>query len=271
MLLPVLQPAELWQRTGPLRDRRAVQAQRPQGLADYVLAMTHEESITFHIAREVRSYRELPKILYHVQVKERDEPRPRAGVLRTREFTMKDSYSFDRDDEGLDASYELHRRAYARILDRCGVRWYEVESDVGMMGGSAAHEYMAPVARRARTRSRSRPATRRTSRSPRREPQPVELPPPLDEPREVPTPGLTTVDEVAGALGVVLRGRAEGDPRDRRGPRHGPGAGPRRPPPQRDQAHQRARRRVPPGDRRRRSRRRSGRRGSSAPSAPRCP
>ena len=108
--------------------------------------MTHEEALTFHVAREIRSYRELPKILYHVQVKERDEPRPRAGVLRTREFTMKDSYSFDRDPEGLDASYELHRRAYARILDRCGLRWYEVESDVGMMGGRGAHEYMAPCA-----------------------------------------------------------------------------------------------------------------------------
>ena len=82
--------------------------------------MTNEEALTFHVARDIRSYRELPKILYHVQVKERDEPRPRAGVLRTREFTMKDAYSFDRDDEGLDASYELHRRAYERILDRCG-------------------------------------------------------------------------------------------------------------------------------------------------------
>ena len=113
-----------------------------------VLAMTHEEAVTFHVAREVRSYRELPLILYHIQTKERDEPRPRAGVLRTREFTMKDAYSFDRDEEGLARSYELQAGAYERILDRCGLRWYKVESDVGMMGGTGAHEYMAPCAGR---------------------------------------------------------------------------------------------------------------------------
>ena len=108
--------------------------------------MTHEETLTFHIAREVRSYRDLPLLLYHFQTKERDEPRPRAGVLRTREFIMKDAYSFDRDREGLDASYELHVEAYDRIFDRAGLEWYRVESDVGMMGGFGAHEYMAPCA-----------------------------------------------------------------------------------------------------------------------------
>ena len=87
-------------------------------------------------------------MLFHIQTKERDEPRPRAGVLRTREFTMKDAYSFDRDEEGLARSYELQAGAYERILDRCGLRWYRVESDVGMMGGSGAHEYMAPCAGR---------------------------------------------------------------------------------------------------------------------------
>src|SRR6266487_1200498 len=145
MLMPVLQPAELWRRTGryaidelfKLKDRKQ---------AELVLAMTHEENLTFHIAREVRSYRELPMILYHVQTKERDEPRPRAGVLRTREFTMKDSYSFDRDADGLERSYQLHIQAYDRIFDRCGLRWYRVEADVGMMGGSGAHDYMAPGA-----------------------------------------------------------------------------------------------------------------------------
>ncbi len=200
MLLPVLQPAELWRRSGryaidelfKLKDRKD---------SEHVLAMTHEESLTFHIARELRSYRELPKILYHVQVKERDEPRPRAGVLRTREFTMKDSYSFDRDEEGLAASYELHRRAYARILDRCGLRWHEVESDVGMMGGTAAHEYMAPCAA-GEDEVALAPGYAANIDVATAEAQPVELPPPLDEPREVPTPGLTTVDEVAQALGV---------------------------------------------------------------------
>ena len=94
----------------------------------------------------MRSYRDLPLILYHFQVKERDEPRPRAGVLRTREFIMKDSYTFDRDPEGLDASYQKHVVAYDRIIDRCGLEWYRVEADVGMMGGIGAHEYMAPCA-----------------------------------------------------------------------------------------------------------------------------
>ena len=97
-----------------------------------------------HVAKAVRSYRDLPLILYHIQVKERDEPRPRAGVLRTREFTMKDSYTFDRDADGLQHGYDLHIQAYDRIFDRCGLEWYRVESDVGMMGGIGAHEYMAP-------------------------------------------------------------------------------------------------------------------------------
>ena len=200
MLMPVLQPAELWKRTGrygieelfKLRDRRD---------ADLVLAMTHEENLTFHISRELRSYRELPKILYHVQTKERDEPRPRAGVLRTREFTMKDSYSFDRDEAGLDASYELHRNAYARILDRCGLGWYEVAADVGMMGGTGAHEYMAPCAA-GENEVALAPGYAANVEVASADPQPVELPPALDEPREVPTPALTTVDDVSGALGV---------------------------------------------------------------------
>src|SRR5947208_4167306 len=143
MLMPVLQPAEPWRKTGrydidalfKLTDRKG---------SPLVLAMTHEEAVTFHVAQIVRSYRDLPLILYHFQVKERDEPRPRAGVLRTREFIMKDSYSFDRDQVGLQERYELHVGAYDRIMQRTGLRFYRVESDVGMMGGLGAHEYMAP-------------------------------------------------------------------------------------------------------------------------------
>src|ERR671922_2023461 len=104
MLMPVLQPAELWKRTGRYGIDELFKLEDRKG-SPHVLAMTHEENLTFHVAQDVRSYRELPKILYHLQVKERDEPRPRAGVLRTREFTMKDSYSFDRDAEGLEAAY----------------------------------------------------------------------------------------------------------------------------------------------------------------------
>lgn len=145
MLMPVLQPAEPWQRTGRYEIEEMFKLADRKG-SPLVLAMTHEECITHHVAREIRSYRELPLMLFHIQTKERDEPRPRAGVLRTREFTMKDAYSFDRDAAGLERSYELQSGAYERILDRCGLRWYRVESDVGMMGGSGAHEYMAPCA-----------------------------------------------------------------------------------------------------------------------------
>ena len=200
MLMPLLQPAEPWKRTGRYAIEELFKLEDRKG-SPHVLAMTHEEALTFHVARDIRSYRELPKILYHLQVKERDEPRPRAGVLRTREFTMKDSYSLDRDPEGLDASYELHRRAYARMLDRCGLRWYEVESDVGMMGGTAAHEYMAPSPA-GENEVALAPGYAANVEIATAAPQPVEVPPALDEPREVPTPGLTTVEEVSSALGV---------------------------------------------------------------------
>jgi prolyl-tRNA synthetase len=145
MLMPVLQPAELWRKTGRLEIDELFKLSDRKG-SELVLAMTHEEAVTFHVAQIVRSYRDLPLILYHFQVKERDEPRPRAGVLRTREFIMKDSYSFDRDQAGLEERYALHVGAYDRIMGRTGLRFYRVEGDVGMMGGLGAHEYMAPCA-----------------------------------------------------------------------------------------------------------------------------
>jgi prolyl-tRNA synthetase len=201
MLMPVLNPAEIWQRSGRyqsigdelfrLKDRRG---------SDMVLAMTHEEIVTTHVAQVVRSYRDLPLILYHFQTKERDEPRPRAGVLRTREFIMKDSYTFDRDAAGLDVGYEKHREAYDRIFDRAGLRWYRVESDVGMMGGSGAHEYMAPCAAGENDVALA-PGYAANVEVATATPQPVDLPPEQDL-EEVSTPGLTTVAEVAGALGV---------------------------------------------------------------------
>src|SRR5215203_3321590 len=171
MLMPVLQPAEIWRRTGrydidelfKLKDRKD---------ADLALAITHEENVTFHVAREVRSYRELPKILYHVQTKERDEPRPRAGVLRTREFVMKDSYSFDRDVSGLERSYELHIGAHDYMAPCAGG-----ENAVAVAPDYAANVEIASAEARV-----------------------IPLPPRLDEPKREPTPGLTTVDEVAAAL-----------------------------------------------------------------------
>src|SRR3954453_20064853 len=200
MLMPVMQPAELWKKTGRYDIDELFKLQDRKG-TDYVLGMTHEEVITFHMSREIRSYRQLPMMAYHIQTKERDDPRPRAGVLRTREFIMKDAYTFDRDEEGLARSYELQAEAYGRILDRCGVRWYRVESDVGMVGGTDADEYMAPcpagedeVALAAGYAANVEIASA--------EPQPVELPGPLSAPEEVDTPGLTKVEEVAGHLGL---------------------------------------------------------------------
>lgn len=200
MLMPVMQPAEIWQRTGRYGIEELFKLEDRRG-ASMVLAMTHEESLTYHVAREVRSYRDLPLSLFHIQTKERDEPRPRAGVLRTREFTMKDAYSFDRDEEGLDRSYELQAEAYARIFDRCGLRWHRVESDVGMMGGTGAHEYMAPCAA-GENEVALAPGYAANVEVASAEPRPVELPAPLEAPEEVSTPGLTAVEEVSGALGV---------------------------------------------------------------------
>jgi prolyl-tRNA synthetase len=202
MLMPVLQPIEPWLKTGraqidelfKLKDRRG---------ADLVLAMTHEEVVTMHVAQLVHSYRDLPLILYHVQTKERDEPRPRAGVLRTREFVMKDSYSVDRDAEGLDHSYGLHVQAYDRIFDRCGLEWYRVESDVGMMGGLGAHEYMAPCPAGENEVALSSAGYAANVEVASATPRPVEgLPEPLAAPEEVETPGATTIDAVATLLGA---------------------------------------------------------------------
>src|SRR3954467_3341918 len=202
MLMPVLLPADLWKRSGRsesvgaelfrLRDRRE---------AEMVLAMTHEEVVTFHLANAVRSWRDLPLILYHFQTKERDEPRPRAGVLRTRDFVMKDSYTFDRNAEGLDVGYGKHIEAYDRIFDRCGLEWYRVESDVGMMGGLGAHEYMAPSAA-GENEVALAPGYAANVEIAAAEPQRTELGHALDAPEAVQTPGLTTVAEVARALGV---------------------------------------------------------------------
>ncbi|TMM04113.1 MAG: proline--tRNA ligase [Actinobacteria bacterium] len=201
MLMPVLQPAEPWRRSGrypieelfKLNDRRG---------ADMVLALTHEEVVTGHVAAAIRSYRDLPLILYHFQIKERDETRPRAGVLRTREFIMKDSYTFDRDREGLDARYEKHVEAYDRMCDRCGIEWYRVEADVGVMGGVGAHEYMAPCAAGENDVALADGYAANVEVA-SAEAQPVELPEQVAGPAEVATPGLTTVEEVASELGVA--------------------------------------------------------------------
>jgi prolyl-tRNA synthetase len=201
LLMPVLLPAEPWRKTGRYAIEEMFKLSDRKG-AEMVLAMTHEEIVTSHVAQLVRSYRDLPLALYHFQVKERDEPRPRAGVLRTREFIMKDSYSFDVDAEGLDASYARHIEAYDRMLDRCGIEWYRVKADVGMMGGTDADEYMAPCAA-GEDEVAVAPGYAANVEVASADPAPVDLPPALDRPETISTPGLTTVAEVSRELGVA--------------------------------------------------------------------
>jgi prolyl-tRNA synthetase len=143
--MPTLHPAEIWQETGRWNEIGDEMFRlKDRGGRDMCLGMTHEEIMTWLASKEIRSYRELPQIWYQIQTKLRDEARPKSGVLRTREFIMKDSYSFDIDDDGLERSYRLHEKAYRNIFSRCGLKFYMVESDPGMMGGGMSHEFMAP-------------------------------------------------------------------------------------------------------------------------------
>jgi prolyl-tRNA synthetase len=201
MLCPVLTPAELWQATGrydiPELFRLEDRAGRP-----FLLPMTHEETMTFH-ARELQSYKQLPQIWYHFATKDRDEPRPRGGLLRVREFIMKDSYSFDRDEEGLDESFAKHAAAYHRIFERCGLEFHEVDAEVGMMGGSASKDFLAPAGSGENTlvtcENGDYAADLEIARGLPRDP---EFPPGLARSEEVETPGIATIEALADYLGV---------------------------------------------------------------------
>jgi prolyl-tRNA synthetase len=201
MFMPVVTPAELWERTGryaiPELWKVEDRAGRP-----FVLAMTHEETVTFH-AREISSYRDLPQMLYHFQTKVRDEPRPRSGLIRVREFVMKDSYSFDRDEEGLERSFRLHEQAYHRIFERCGLEAYVVQAESGMMGGSGSCDFLAPSEAGENTlvtcENGDYAADLEIAHGVPRAP---EFPEPLDAPGEVETPGVTTIEALAELLGV---------------------------------------------------------------------
>jgi prolyl-tRNA synthetase len=143
--MPGLHPADLWQKTGRWFDIGDEMFRlKDRGDRDMCLGMTHEEIITWLASMEIHSYKQLPQMWYQMQTKFRDEARPKSGILRTREFIMKDSYSFDRDEEGLAVSYQKHAEAYHKIYERCGLKYYQVQSDPGMMGGATAHEFMAP-------------------------------------------------------------------------------------------------------------------------------
>ena len=141
--MPVVQPAEVWKETGRYYQIGSEMGRfKDKTNHDMVLAMTHEEIVADLIRSIIRSYRQMPALVYHIQTKWRDDPRPRAGLIRVREFTMLDSYSLDTDFTGLDKQYQAHYEAYFRIFNRCGLPTVAVLSDTGMMGGKMAHEYM---------------------------------------------------------------------------------------------------------------------------------
>ena len=201
LFMPVLTPAELWKATGRY-DITEVFKLRDRNDREFVLPMTHEETVTFH-AREIQSYRDLPQMLYHFQTKERDEPRPRAGLIRVREFIMKDSYSFDRDAEGLDKSFQLHKGAYDRIFERCELEVYPVQAESGMMGGSASMDYLAPAAAGENTLvTCERGDYAADLEIARGIPRAPEFPAALDAPEDVETPGATTIEDLAKMLGI---------------------------------------------------------------------
>ena len=202
--MPVVNPASVWQATGRWQKIGAEMArlQDREG-RDLVLAMTHEEVIAALVRDEVRSYKQLPQLLYHIQTKFRDDPRPRGGLIRVREFTMKDSYSLDRDEDGLDRQYRAHFAAYHRIFRRCGLPVVDVGADVGMMGGSGAHEfmYLTPIGEDSilSCDACGYRANRQVARC--RKPEPAPEPP--AEPERVHTPGATTIDELSVFLGIT--------------------------------------------------------------------
>jgi prolyl-tRNA synthetase len=146
LLMPALQPPEIWQQSGRYETARDVLYKvRDNSKREWVLGPTHEEVITLLAAAEISSYRQLPKNFYQIQVKFRDEIRPRFGLMRAREFLMKDAYSFDVSDEAATASYRKMYDAYTRIFQRCGLKTFPVEADTGVIGGSLSHEFMVPA------------------------------------------------------------------------------------------------------------------------------
>ncbi len=201
MLMPLLTPVELWQQSKRdfieelfrLKDRKG---------ADYILPLTHEETVTFH-GREIQSYRQLPQMLYHFAIKERDEPRPGKGLIRLREFVMKDAYSLDRDDAGSDESFQKQRRAYVRIFERCGIVAHDVPAEPGMMGGTESRDFLAPAGAGENTlvtcENGDFAADIEVATT---TPRPPTFPDRLEAPEEIETPGVTTIDALAELLGI---------------------------------------------------------------------
>jgi prolyl-tRNA synthetase len=210
-LCPLLTPVELWEATGRAGIPEIFHVTDRAGRR-FVLPLTHEETFTFH-AREIRSYKELPQLWYHFSVKDRDEPRPRGGLLRVREFIMKDAYSFDRDQESSVRSFERNLEAYHRIFDRCGVEAHAVQAESGIMGGELTMDFLAPSGSGENTLVRCErgdyAADAEIAQGIPRDPQ---FPPRLDKPEEVETPGVTTCEALAESLGVDLAATSKAMP-----------------------------------------------------------
>ena len=211
MLAPVLTPIELWEATGrdkipeifPVTDRAGRR---------FVLPITHEETFTFH-AREIQSYKELPQLWYHFQTKDRDEPRPRGGLLRVREFIMKDAYSFDRDEPSAYASFEKNRVAYHRIFERCGVEAQEVKAESGIMGGELTFDFLAPSGSGENTLVRcEKEDYAADAEIARGIPRVATFPETLVAPEEIATPGVTTCEALADFLGIDLAATSKAMP-----------------------------------------------------------
>jgi prolyl-tRNA synthetase len=211
MLAPVLTPAELWITSGRYGIPELFKLEDRNG-RDYILPLTHEETFAFH-ALELQSYRQLPQSWYHFQTKDRDEPRPRGGLLRVREFIMKDSYSFDRDEAGLDVSFLAHKGAYERIWERCGLETYGVQAESGMMGGSESLDYLAPSGSGENTlvtcENGDYAADLEIARGVPRAPA---FPATLDAPEEVETPDTRTCEALAELLSLDLAATSKAMP-----------------------------------------------------------
>ena len=201
MLMPVLTPVELWEATGRASIPELFHLQDRTGRR-FILPMTHEETVTFH-AREIQSYKQLPQLWYHFSVKDRDEPRPRGGLLRVREFIMKDAYSFDRDEDGVRRSFEANREAYKRIFERCALNAYDVQAESGIMGGKFSVDFLAPAGSGENTlvtcENGDYAADLEVARAIPRE---ARFPDRLEAPEDVETPGVTTIEGLAEFLTI---------------------------------------------------------------------
>ncbi len=201
MLMPLLTPAELWEATGRITIPEIFHLEDRTGRR-FILPFTHEETVTFH-AREIQSYKQLPQLWYHFAVKDRDEPRPRGGLLRVREFIMKDAYSFDRDEDGVRRSFEANREAYKKIFERCELETYDVQAESGVMGGKFSIDFLAPSGSGENTlvlcENGNYAADLEVARAIPRDPS---FPDRLDGPEEVETPGVTTIEGLAEFLGI---------------------------------------------------------------------